>query len=383
MIITSELAQQIIEQISLVVGHNINIMDHEGVIVASNDSERINKVHQGAVEVMKIKSERVIYPAEDGKLLGTKPGVNLPIFFQQECIGTVGITGDPGEVYNIARIVKITVEALLQQNYLNKRLGYKRKALEEWAFDLINPIFTNFSILEERAQFLKIDTMRECAIFLLDIGELEENKSTKISIKQDRILQLIENQFMPLFVTFSNKCQLIMAIPMNTKNKLIETNQIANQIYNKLSIKCRNLCIGIGVSEQTVLGYRKSYLGALQSIQMIKKLHHPKRIMHINEWGIIKVLDAIPDNIRETYFREFPSLYNNELDLELQSTLEKFLHSNLSVEVTAQQLNIHRNTVTYRLDKIKQLCGLNPRNFNDAVQLKILLFFKKTHSITE
>jgi carbohydrate diacid regulator len=382
MIITSELAQPIIEQISKVVGHNINIMNNKGVIVASSDSERINQVHQGAVEVMKMKSERVIYPSEIGKLNGTKPGVNLPTFFQQECIGTIGITGDPNEVYNIARIVKITVESLLQQNYLSNQLGYKRKVLEEWALDLINPKFTNYSDLEERSRFLKIDTKQECAIFLLDTGDLSQNNDTylKISKKQDRILQLISVHFNPLFITLISKSKLFLAFPTNSNNDLKETHLLANRIYKKLSHEFVNLKIGIGTSEKTAMGYRVSYYGALHSLQIIQKLNYTKKFMHINDWGIIKILDTIPEKIKETYLNEFPFLSNNLLELELQGTLEMFLNSNLSVELTSNQLNIHRNTVTYRLDKIKNLCGLNPRNFDDAVQLKILLFFIKMRS---
>lgn len=382
MIITSELAQPIIEQIYKVLGHNINIMNNEGLIVASSDSERINQIHQGAVEVMEIKSERVIYPSENGKLIGTKPGVNLPIFFQQECIGTVGITGDPKEVYNTATIVKITVESLLQQNYLSNQLGYKRKALEEWALDLINPNFTNFSDLEERSRFLKINTKQECSIFLLDTGEITQGNSTKmwLSKKQDRILQLCSLHFAPLLITYISESMILMAFPTSSNKDLIETNHFANKIHNKLSHEFLNLCIGIGTSEKSVIGYRVSYLAALHSLQIIKKLHHNKKVMHINDWGIIKILDTIPEKIRETYLSEFPYLCNCQLELQLQDTLGMFLNSNLSVEITSNKLNIHRNTVTYRLDKIMHLCGLNPRNFDDAIQLKILLLFLKFRS---
>jgi carbohydrate diacid regulator len=381
MILTSKLAQPIIEQIYKVLGHNINIMNNEGIIVASSDSERISQIHQGAIEVMKMKSERVVYPSENGKLIGTKPGVNLPVFFQQECIGTVGITGDPNEVYNTARMVKITVESLLHQKYLSNQLGYKRKALEEWVLDLINPNFSNLSNLEERAHFLKINTIQECAIFLFDTGEITQNNSTNIRLskKQDRILQLFSVHFAPLLITFITKSIIFMVYPINPNKDFIETHHLANQIHKKFSHEFLNLRIGIGTSGKTVMGYRASYLEAMHSLQLMKTLNHPKKILHIHDWGIIKILDTIPEEIRESYLEEFPSL-SKEMDLELRDTLEMFLSSNLSVDITSKQLNIHRNTVTYRLDKIKHLYGLNPRNFDDAVQLKILLLFIKFQS---
>jgi carbohydrate diacid regulator len=380
--ITHELAQPIIKQITSVVGHNINIMNHDGVIVASSDSQRINVVHQGAKEVMEMKSERIIYPSESGNLIGTKPGVNLPILLHHHCIGTVGITGDPGDVYNIARIVKITVEALLQQNYLNDQLRYKRKIIEQWVFDLINQNFTNFNDLTDRAHFLNIDVEKLCTIFLFEIKELPHNAPfyKKLSEKQNHILQVVGLYFSPFFITYINENQFIAAFPANINNGLNETMQLANRVYKKLSNEYLDIRIGIGTPQKTVIGYRESYLEALHSLQMINKLHYPKKIMHINEWGITKLLDTIPKEYKDTYLEEFPTLNQQCLDSELQSTLEIFLNLNLSIELTSKKLKVHRNTVTYRLDKIKQLCGLNPRSFNDAVQLKILLFFLKTRS---
>ncbi len=54
---------------------------------------------------------------------------------------------------------------------------------------------------------------------------------------------------------------------------------------------------------------------------------------------------------------------------ELVKTLKEFLDSNFSVMKTAISLSIHRNTVLYRLNKIKELTGLDPKNLKDAVKL--------------
>jgi carbohydrate diacid regulator len=53
--------------------------------------------------------------------------------------------------------------------------------------------------------------------------------------------------------------------------------------------------------------------------------------------------------------------------------LRVFFSANCSSVIAARQLSIHRNTLSYRLDKIATLTGLDPRRFNDAVQLRISL----------
>ena len=65
---------------------------------------------------------------------------------------------------------------------------------------------------------------------------------------------------------------------------------------------------------------------------------------------------------------------------ELLSTLEHFFAANCSPSATAASLAIHRNTLTYRLDKIALLIGLDPRRFDDAVQIRLALLLRSLAS---
>ena len=44
---------------------------------------------------------------------------------------------------------------------------------------------------------------------------------------------------------------------------------------------------------------------------------------------------------------------------------------------TARKLFVHRNTLVYRLEKIKKLTGLDLREFDDAITFKVALMVKK------
>lgn len=48
--------------------------------------------------------------------------------------------------------------------------------------------------------------------------------------------------------------------------------------------------------------------------------------------------------------------------------------NDLNVSLTAGKLYMHRNTLIYRLNKIKRLCGLDLRKFPDAVDFLLLHF---------
>ncbi len=66
-----------------------------------------------------------------------------------------------------------------------------------------------------------------------------------------------------------------------------------------------------------------------------------------------------------------------ESERELLSTLEVFLQANLSSQVAAQILSIHRHTMAYRLDKIERLTELDPRQFLNAAQFHVALWWRK------
>jgi carbohydrate diacid regulator len=61
---------------------------------------------------------------------------------------------------------------------------------------------------------------------------------------------------------------------------------------------------------------------------------------------------------------------------ELLATLNTFFATDCYPSSTASQLSIHRNTLSYRLDKITSLTGLDPRRFDDAVQIRLALLLR-------
>jgi sugar diacid utilization regulator len=69
----------------------------------------------------------------------------------------------------------------------------------------------------------------------------------------------------------------------------------------------------------------------------------------------------------------------DEIDGEMLATLETFFMENCNVSDTAKRLYIHRNTLLYRLDKFKQETGMDVRNFDHAILVKLaLLLYKVT-----
>ena len=65
------------------------------------------------------------------------------------------------------------------------------------------------------------------------------------------------------------------------------------------------------------------------------------------------------------------------MDNETICTIQKFFENNLNVSETSRKLFVHRNTLVYRLDKIKKLTGLDLREFDDAIIFKVAMMVNK------
>ena len=88
--------------------------------------------------------------------------------------------------------------------------------------------------------------------------------------------------------------------------------------------------------------------------------------------------EELPTTVCEMFLREvFKQGSIESLDQETLFTIQRFFENNLNVSETSRGLFVHRNTLVYRLEKIKKLTGLDLREFDDAIVFKVALMVKK------
>ena len=90
---------------------------------------------------------------------------------------------------------------------------------------------------------------------------------------------------------------------------------------------------------------------------------------------------TIFNNCSVDFLDKYRTLYSNKQVLaivtndELISTAQLFLKNNLNITLASKKGYMHRNTLIYRIDKIKRLIGLDIRNFEEAVVFENLVMF--------
>ncbi|MCE5168252.1 helix-turn-helix domain-containing protein [Paenibacillus profundus] len=95
------------------------------------------------------------------------------------------------------------------------------------------------------------------------------------------------------------------------------------------------------------------------------------------ELHLERLVNSISDEVRKQFLQRVVTKADSFTDVETMATLGTFFQYDCSVSETAKRLYIHRNTLLYRLDKIKHETGLDVRKFTDAVLVKLILLLYK------
>ena len=122
----------------------------------------------------------------------------------------------------------------------------------------------------------------------------------------------------------------------------------------------------------------RSFKEAQIALEVGKVFDTDKNIVSYDNLGIARLIYHLPTTLCETFLKEvFKKGSIESLDHETLFTIQKFFENNLNVSETSRKLFVHRNTLVYRLEKIKKLTGLDLREFDHAIIFKIALMVKK------
>ena len=152
-------------------------------------------------------------------------------------------------------------------------------------------------------------------------------------------------------------------------------------LRNELFIKT---VIGIGTVAEHLRSLADSYKEAQTAIDVGKVFDTEKSIINYENLGIGRLIYQLPTTLCEIFLSEvFKKSAIDSLDQETLFTINKFFENNLNVSETSRKLFVHRNTLVYRLEKIKKLTGLDLRQFDHAIVFKVALMVRKYLSSRE
>src|SRR3989344_6534675 len=395
--LTDLIAEGIVNKLSVLLKKKITVANAAGDALASTELSETGKNYEQFQEAMEKGEMEVSGPATK-ITLGS--GLIVPLAYSNSRIGSVFIGDKPEEYNHYRHIIAATVELLIHQNIVTDSFPYKDKIKDNFIFGLLHRrLSVEDSKGREEAEPFDINLNRDKIVVIINpegfwehlfggnLTASEDEKQIALSAYKKKIFQALSSFFGRLagcsvsyfgsetFVALVEKLYSMDGKEMGgaIRVKAEGFNRLVQSQFEPDSFK--RLLIGVGSFYRGKDGAMLAYEEARRALNLALSIGEQRQLYHIDDLGMIATLAGGNKKWQDNFVRRLlVKLLTEEYLLE---TLEVFFDKNMSLTKTAQQIKIHRNTLLYRLDKIKKVTGLDPRKFNDAMELKVALILNR------
>lgn len=254
----------------------------------------------------------------------------------------------------------------------------KKKYQRDIVHNILNGLLSSKEMTEAAAQLgmKESDTYR-----VVDFHTIKKNVQSKYTKEQLHEVGVIEGELkhlLPDALIYRNMDQIVMIQQVDSNQTELEYQKEMEEVEDVIqrSIlhrkKDTDFQIGIGKSVEGYQRLKESYHEASRAIKYIDIIRlvtgdKNKSVVHYSNLGFFQIFGEIDDVTElERYIPETLKklyLYDDEHNGELITTLQMYLRNNQSIKKTADAMFVHYKTISYRLEKIKQISGIN---FDDA-----------------
>ncbi|MBQ6067301.1 MAG: helix-turn-helix domain-containing protein [Clostridia bacterium] len=351
---SNRLFQSVIHQMKDAVGRTIGVMDDTGTIVSCTELSRVGDVvATGMTEPFSVNASVII----NGNTYRAFGSPMQPEF-------TVFVEGNDALADKYACILAISLSSIKQ--YYDEK--YDRGNFIKNV--LLDNILPGDIYLKSRELHFNNDSVR--VVFLVRLLDPSD-------ISMFDIIQSLFPDKTKDFVININESDVAIVKDISAAIDSKDLEKLARSIVDALSSDVANhAVIGIGTSVRGIKDLARSFKEAQIALEVGKVFDTEKVIVSYENLGIARLIYQLPSTLCEMFLKEvFKRGSIDSLDHETLFTIQKFFENNLNVSETSRKLFVHRNTLVYRLEKIRKLTGLDLREFDDAIVFKVALMVKK------
>ena len=370
MFITQQRAQSIVDEMKASIHRDINIMDGDGVILASTNPARVGQLHQGALEIIRQGLPSLTIWANDPQA-GVQRGINLPIWLDGQLVGDIGVTGDPEEVGVFGEIIKRMTEIMVasaqqaQQSELLDRA--KGLFVENWLF-ASSP---DWGELELRGRLLGLDINTPYTVALVTLsgggGSGAERAEDLDEMRSGLVLRMIQAQIENdprHFCALIRSRIIILLQGAKPKQALSLLRRICQDISGYFSIP---VSAGISGTSQSPEDIRRRYLEARTASAAAQGTQG--QVVFYNQVSLTFLVQSIPAPIRRDLEELIFSACSPKEREEFKQLILLYFDLDGDIRRCAEHLFVHRNTFQYRMDRLRERTGYDLRIPKEAMLL--------------
>ena len=346
--------QGVIHQMRDVVDRTIGIIDESGAVISCSDLGKIGEVRNVNTAAVFSSATCVAFDGCLYQSFGTHMRPEYAVF----------VEGDDAAAHSYIGVLGVSLSNI-KQFYDEK---YDRSNF------IKNIILDNILPGDIYLKARELHFNNEVSRVVLLIRFLDKND---VSV-YDVIQNLFPDKSKDFVINISESdIALVKEVRSDVDGKDLE--KLARSISDALSSEFyTHSLVGIGTPVVGVKELARSFKEAQVALEVGKVFDTEKNIVSYDHLGIARLIYQLPTTLCEMFLKEIFKVGSIEtLDQETLFTIQKFFENNLNVSETSRKLFVHRNTLVYRLEKIRKLTGLDLREFDHAVTFKVALMVKK------
>ena len=350
--IDNTLARQIVETVQSVCGHPVNFIRADGIILASTRPERVGTLHRAGRDAARSGTVQEVTRTEGG----SQPGINLPVLYNKQLVAVIGITGEPEEVRRYAHLAERITLLLVREQELNE---YDRTQADKrhYAMDaLLHPGSGDPAYLESLLQEFGVDPDTPKRLLLL---RLVPGETQTLSALREKAEALCRNIGAAIY-RFYYPDELAAVLDASLLDKA--AGPLRTFARNQEGACC------IGVGKAAALGeMAASRQTARCACRSLRPGQGGYALFDDLTWELV-LADLQPDTRAALLRKTLAPLAEKDRTL-----LWEYFARDASLQRTCADLFLHKNTLQYRLNRIGETCGLDPRNFREGALLYLAL----------
>lgn len=274
-------------------------------------------------------------------------------------MGVIGITGSPDEIRSFGELVRMAAELSLQQAVLMNEVQWDERLKEELVSQIIHYEGKHDPLFLERAMRLGIDLeMARVAIVLMTTGQKRTYAYLRSRLRKEDLLLMQHDRIVVLKV-----------VPHDDSENFLRniTEKWLNGLRKNENIQIK---VGVGHYHEGLSGLTQSYRQAALTLKSGLKLTSQQDIYFYEDFYLpVFLLNASKKGLTGDLQPFYKNLKEKDVKGELTASLKALIETDGDMNKAAQKLFVHRNTLRYRLDKITEITGKDPRKTTDLLHL--------------
>ncbi len=337
-----------------VVGRVIGVIDENGIIIASSNTSKIGESRQRVHEELSYSSEYLVHDSYTYRYL-TAGRKNDVIVFAE---------GEDNQAKKITQLLAITIgniKSLYDEKY------DKGSFVKNIILDNILP-----SDIYAKSNELHFNNEEPRAVIVV---KFQGNTGTS---PYDIIQEIVTDKNRDYVISISEQ-DIVIVKEVDAQAGSEELEKYASEILETVNREySAKIVVGVSSVVSNLKDLARAYKEARIALEVGKVFDIEKPVMSYENLGIGRLIYQLPTTLCEIFLQEvFKKGSLESLDRETLMTVQSFFENNLNVSETSRKLFVHRNTLVYRLEKIRKLTGLDLREFDHAVTFKVALMVKK------